>query len=86
MGKNNYVLLTCVSGNKVIMSLLQIVAARLANVDILFYHSYSKVFTEAYQQALKLLDTELVTQDTNLTEFLLHLEQKGFKWGMTDYN
>lgn len=52
-------------GNKTIMALLQILAAKAANVDTLVYHTFSKQYTDAYLDAQKIADSLFKDCDSN---------------------
>jgi hypothetical protein len=75
-------------GNKTIMALLQLVAARAAHIDRLVYHTFSSEFSEAYGEALDLLENRLITSGKRIKmPLLLKLIQDiGFKWGVSDGN
>ncbi|KAL9642526.1 hypothetical protein ABK040_011093 [Willaertia magna] len=84
-------------GSKELMALLQILAARLAGVDYLFYHAFSKEGVDAVEKAVEVLDKELglgvidenCSEEASIVsvqEILRNVEKKGYKWGFSDGN
>jgi len=75
-------------GNKVLMALLQAIAARLAGLSALVYHTRDEVGSQAYREAMRVLDTELSLpgEAPELARLVDAIENKGFCWGMSDGN
>eukprot|EP00771_Trimastix_marina_P002318 gnl/Trimastix_PCT/3444.p1 GENE.gnl/Trimastix_PCT/3444~~gnl/Trimastix_PCT/3444.p1 ORF type:complete len:412 (+),score=72.67 gnl/Trimastix_PCT/3444:63-1238(+) len=76
-------------GDKILMALLQCLAARMARVDRLVYHTFAPVFSTAYQEGLNVLQQEGVappSETVPLPGVLETLAHKGFVWGHSDGN
>jgi len=75
-------------GNKVLMALMQLAAARAANIDRLVFHTFSAEYSKAYQDALDLLSHKLIPGDTRMTTqvFLKQVQELRFRWGVSDGN
>jgi Poly (ADP-ribose) glycohydrolase (PARG) len=72
-------------GNRVLMALLQLLAARLAQIDKLVFHTTDATGSKALATARSILDRELVTCE-NITKILEKVYAKAFKWGISDGN
>lgn len=70
-------------GNRVLMALLQLVAARLAHVDLLVYHSLAADGAGAFEEAARLVPQ--LCQGAP-AEALSAVEAMGFLWGASDGN
>jgi hypothetical protein len=66
-------------GNKEIMAILQILAAHLAEVDTLVYHSHKS--PEDYENGLKFLSN---LGEINTIKIIEAIEKQGYKWGQSD--
>ncbi|CAF1161484.1 unnamed protein product [Didymodactylos carnosus] len=80
-------------GNKILMTILQILAARVARIDVIIYHIMPHESTQVYYDALKLLDEDLIPQcsDTSqhgidLLDMVELIYNYKFKWGESDGN
>ena len=75
-------------GNKVIMALLQLAAARAAGIDRMVYHTFSKEYSRAYREALDLLTKKLIPGDKRIKTqaFFKQIESCRFIWGVYDGN
>jgi len=73
-------------GNRVLMALLQVVAARLAGLDRLVFHTGAPGGDEPFAQALSLHDVELAGQTWQPGELIHRIESMGFAWGVSDGN
>lgn len=75
-------------GNKALMALLQIFAARVAGIDYLVYHTFDSISSEKYQEALSILDKEIIPTDQNMDiiNILSKIEKMKFDWGFSDGN
>lgn len=75
-------------GNKIIMALLQLAAARAANIDRMVYHTFSNEYSNAYRAALDLLTKKLIPGDKRIKTqaFLKQIQAIGFRWGVSDGN
>jgi Poly (ADP-ribose) glycohydrolase (PARG) len=72
-------------GNRILMALLQLLAARLAQIDTLVFHTTDATGSQALATAKSILDRELATCD-NITNVLEKIYAKAFKWGVSDGN
>jgi hypothetical protein len=74
-------------GNKVVMTLLQAVAARIAGIERLVYHTFDQVGTEAWEEA-KRLEGDLFASSSapSVTEAVEAIHARGFLWGESDGN
>eukprot|EP01080_Neovahlkampfia_damariscottae_P010802 gene10802-3420_t len=70
-------------GNKELMALLQILAAQLAHIDVLVYHTFNNEYSEAYQNAFKFL---LKLEETDVNTIVQIIEKKHYRWGISDGN
>lgn len=75
-------------GNRVLMAIVQTVAARLAGLAGLVYHTFDADGSDAWRTAMKLLDTELLPKGRLLAtnELVQAITEKGFTWGTSDGN
>ncbi len=75
-------------GNRVLMALLQLLAARWAGADRLIFHTLDGSGTEAFATALRILDQDLSPghETFELPRLLAEIESLGFKWGVSDGN
>lgn len=85
--------------NRILIALLQCLAARMANVDRLIFHTSDQVGLAAYRRALGILERDLLRQnsllgrflhlppaDQELCELLAQIEGMGFEWEKGDGN
>jgi hypothetical protein len=72
-------------GNKILMALLQLLGARLAQIDCLVFHAFDEPGQAAYGQALNHYE-ELVTAGTPVKDVLWKIDDLGFRWGSSDGN
>jgi hypothetical protein len=77
------------------MAILQILAARLAGVDKLVYHTFSRQFSEAYEEGLQLVETKLLVPKSSeqgevtsisLANIVDQITDMDFEWGESDGN
>lgn len=73
-------------GNRVLMALLQVVAAGLAGLDRLVFHTGGPEGTRPLGDALALLDRLVGDTPRELTELVDALEARKFMWGVSDGN
>ncbi|MCP4633609.1 MAG: hypothetical protein GY855_11840, partial [candidate division Zixibacteria bacterium] len=75
-------------GNKTLMAILQMLSARVAGIDSLVYHTFHVESSRKYEEALKILDTELIPddQEVQIINILSKIERMKFDWGFTDGN
>jgi len=75
-------------GSRVLMALLQVVAARLARVDRLVFHTLDRSGSDSLRRALTILRDEMTPakRGDQMGTFLTTIEAKGFCWGVSDGN
>jgi hypothetical protein len=74
-------------GNKVLMAMLQMVAARLAGVDCLVYYTVDAAGSEPYQEARHRVGALLPEGAASRVADLVHaVHEIGFAWGESDGN
>jgi hypothetical protein len=75
-------------GNRVLMALLQVAAARLTRVDRLVFHTLNRSGSDLLRCATAMIDDEIVRSNrhANLETLLVRIEAKGFRWGASDGN
>jgi hypothetical protein len=75
-------------GNKTLMAMLQVLGARLAQVDVLVYHTFLPGYSDTYREALRVLDEELVPPGTSFTidEVMQKIQDLKISWGVPDGN
>jgi hypothetical protein len=74
-------------GNKVLMAVLQIVAAHLAGIDRLVYHTVDADGSEPYREALRVVETLLpLGARVGVDELVSAVHALGFVWGFSDGN
>jgi hypothetical protein len=75
-------------GNRVLMTLLQLLAARLARLDRLVFHTGDKAGSVPYYQAIRTFQ-QVVLADApshRVVDIVTQLESMGFLWGVSDGN
>jgi hypothetical protein len=73
-------------GNRVLMALLQLMAARLAQIDKLIFHTNDAIGSEALATAQGILNQDLVGVDVTVPDILDKIYALAFKWGTSDGN
>jgi hypothetical protein len=75
-------------GDKVLMAALQMMAARLAGVDGLVYHTVDAAGSEAYEEAKRRVAAQLlpVGATPSVAEVVRAVHAMGFTWGVSDGN
>ena len=73
-------------GNRVLMALLQLLAARLAQIDKLIFHTTDDLGSKALATARIILDRDLAIYDANVNDLLAKIYAMSFKWGVSDGN
>jgi len=75
-------------GNRVLMALLQVLAAYLAQIDCLIFHTGNSVKDRDLASAQRILDLDLVSNNSTIDS--AHLMEKicdmNFHWGVSDGN
>ena len=75
-------------GNRVLMTLLQLVAAGLSSVDRLVFHTVTPSGVPPFEKAREMFETEFDSggQPVQVMELLNRIQSKGFEWGVSDGN
>ena len=75
-------------GNKTLMAILQILSARVAGIDTLVYHTFQAESSKKYEEALTILNTDLIPddQEVQIINILFKIEKMKFNWGVSDGN
>lgn len=73
-------------GNRVLMVLLQLIAAHLAQIDKLIFHTNDASGSEALATAQRILHQDLVGVDVTVSDILDKIYALAFKWGISDGN
>jgi Poly (ADP-ribose) glycohydrolase (PARG) len=73
-------------GNRVLMALLQLLAARLAQIDRLVFHTTDVSGSKALATAQTILDRDLAISEFSIPEILDKIYAMAFKWGVGDGN
>ncbi|MFL5331372.1 MAG: hypothetical protein ACJ8C4_20990 [Gemmataceae bacterium] len=75
-------------GNRILMALLQLLAANLAGLDRLVFHTGDAGGTQAFHRANEVM-RQLMGFDAekrNLSDVVSHIESLGLQWGVSDGN
>ncbi len=70
-------------GDRVLMAMLQFLAARAADLDTLVFHTFDEAGARPCRDALARLDA---MGDTTLEQALEEIDAAGFQWGQSDGN
>jgi hypothetical protein len=75
-------------GNRTLMALLQLLAARLSGIDRLVFHTHYKEGTDAFDAARQILDRDLLPAGSRpeVAALTRAVEAVGFQWGVSDGN
>lgn len=75
-------------GNRVLMPALQILAAHLAGVDRLVFHTFDAAGTAKLAEAIRLVDRDLLAsgKPADVTALVTRLVGMKFQWGVGDGN
>jgi len=72
-------------GNRIVMAMLQMLAAGMAGVDRLVFHTVSKEGNGSFDEAMRILREELAAEgEVGSQQLLDRIEAMGFQWGMSD--
>jgi hypothetical protein len=74
-------------GNRILMALLQILAAHLAQIDRLVFHTANSSGTSDFTKALQIMQ-QLVPEESlvKISDLLQSIEAMKFQWGISDGN
>jgi hypothetical protein len=75
-------------GNRILMALLQLFAARLSRLDRLVFHTGDAAGSQAHLRASQTLQqlVESRAQPRKVPDIVLQIESMGFQWGVSDGN
>ncbi len=75
-------------GNRVLMSILQLLAARLANIDALVFYTFDLAGSEIFERATSIYHREFgpVRGEQPMAEILDRIEGLCLRWGVSDGN
>ncbi|MFB2922453.1 hypothetical protein [Aerosakkonema funiforme] len=75
-------------GNRVLMALLQLLAARFAQINRLVFHTGDTTGSQAFATARKILDRDLAIGDSSIqvSDLLNKIHAIKFQWGVSDGN
>ncbi|MFZ4858173.1 MAG: hypothetical protein ACOYL3_17430 [Desulfuromonadaceae bacterium] len=75
-------------GNRILMTALQIIAANLAGIDRLIFHTVKSEGAEAVQQALNYIRNGIQYGQVNtlMSSVISQIVSTGFEWGESDGN
>jgi hypothetical protein len=75
-------------GNRVLMALLQLLAARLSQLDQLVFHTHLPAGSAAFQQASKIWQCDLFREghQVEVASLLEQIQEMRFQWGVSDGN
>lgn len=72
-------------GNRVLMSLLQLLAAGMAGVDRLVFHTIGPEGAAPFEEALGILEQDLAPRgEMTVDDLIDYVLARGFLWGMND--
>ncbi|KAJ3449149.1 poly adp-ribose glycohydrolase [Anaeramoeba flamelloides] len=78
-------------GNKVLMTLLQLLAAKAAGADNVYYHTFTKIGSESFNKGVESFENllqEVIEKENllNIEKTLKKIEEMNFEWGESDRN
>jgi hypothetical protein len=73
-------------GNKVVMGMLQMLAARIAGVAQLVFHVGAEQERGSFEEARVLLDELMEAHPQDVARVIEGIERRGFRWGVSDGN
>ncbi|MFO8015382.1 MAG: hypothetical protein R6X20_19030 [Phycisphaerae bacterium] len=75
-------------GNRILMTMLQILAARLAGLDHLVFHTVDAAGMETYHKAVSILEEDLnaLKGPVRSATSIDRTAAMGFRWGVSDGN
>jgi len=68
------------------MALIQCAAAACAGVEELVYHTFNMEGTRGFEEGARAWKELVGEGEVEIEEFLGKVEQKGYRWGMSDGN
>jgi hypothetical protein len=75
-------------GNRVLMALLQLLSARLSQVNCLVFHTSDAMGSQSLANAQQILDRDLVPDDSpvKVSDLVQKIYEMEFQWGISDGN
>jgi hypothetical protein len=74
-------------GNRILMALLQVLAARLAGIDRLVFHTFDQAGSEAFSTAEATMDRLWPSAESgDVRQLLAQIQALGLRWGTSDGN
>lgn len=75
-------------GNRRLVAIVQTLAARMAGIATLVYHTFDAEGSEAWREAMQILDKEIAPKGSarSVEQVVDALEGKRFAWGVSDGN
>jgi hypothetical protein len=74
-------------GNRVLMALLQLLAAQFSQIDQLVFHTHQPVGSAAFQQAKELQAKLILTREQiEVAALVKQIKEMEFQWGVSDGN
>ncbi len=75
-------------GNRVLMALLQLIAAMLAEIDRLVFHTGDSSGLQSFRMAQQILDEELIADSAliEISTLIENIYEMRFQWGISDGN
>lgn len=75
-------------GNRVLMALLQLLAARLARINRLVFHTGDSTGSQALATARQILDRDLAIGNSSIqvSDLVIKIDAMKFQWGVSDGN
>jgi len=73
-------------GNRVLMTLLQLVAARMAGIRVLVFHAAGEPERAVFDRAAAVLADELESETSTTGPLIQRIADLGFEWGQSDGN
>jgi hypothetical protein len=73
-------------GNRVLMAMLQIIAAHFAGIDAIAFHTFNKDGTRALADAQSLLGPFMIDGGLSTGELIGKMVALGLRWGISDGN
>lgn len=72
-------------GNRVLMALLQLLAANMAEVEQLVFHTFDASGSQTFEKAREILETKLLGL-AGIQAIIDTMERMNFRWGVSDGN
>ncbi|MCP4990211.1 MAG: hypothetical protein GY928_30485 [Colwellia sp.] len=72
-------------GNRILMALLQLLAANMAKVEKLVFHTFDASGSHAFEEARNRLEDKLL-ESTEIRAIVKKIDRMNFRWGVSDGN